>query len=81
MGVFEYKFDEYKFDKDGKELHRVLEDKELMDFKIYAKICPALYAEIESQYGDNKNHFYYLSEEAQVQYQQIRHGIVFNIKK
>ena len=68
---------ENKFDEDGKEMHKVLDDKELMDSKIYAKIYPELYAEIESQYGNNKNQLYYLSKEAYMQYQQKSNGLIF----
>lgn len=67
---------EYKFDKDGREMCKVLEDKEIMDSKIYAKIFPELYEEIKSQYDNNKNHFYYLSEKAHLQYQQKKHGFI-----
>lgn len=72
---------EYKFDEDGKVMHKVLDDKELMDSKIYANIYPELYAEIESQYGNNKNQFYYLTETAYTQYQQMRNGLIFRVTK
>ena len=41
---------EYTFDKDGREMCKVLEDKEIIDAKIYAKIFPELYKEIKNNF-------------------------------
>ena len=67
---------EYTFDKDDREMCKVSEDKEIIDSKIYAKIFPELYAEIKAQYGNSKNHFYYLSKKAHLQYQQKKYGLL-----
>jgi len=67
---------EYTFDKDDTEMCKVLEDKEIIDFAIYAKIFPDLYAEIKAQYGTNENQFYYLSKKAHLQYQQKKYGLI-----
>ena len=72
---------EYTFDKDGREMCRVLEDKNIKDSKIYAKIFPELYAEIKSQYDNSENHFYYLSEKAHLQYQQKKYGLLHSAEK
>lgn len=67
---------EYTFDKDGREMCKVMEDKEIIDAKIYAKIFPELYKEIKEQYSHSQNHFYYLSEKARLQYKQKKFGLV-----
>lgn len=67
---------EYAFDVNGKEMCRVLEDKEIFESEIYAKVFPELYAEIKLQYHDSKAHFYYLSAKAHEQYQQKKFGLI-----
>ena len=67
---------ECAYGEDGQEMYKVLDDEEIMMSKIYSKLFPELYAEIEAQYNNCKNHFYYLSKKAHLQYLQKKFGLI-----
>lgn len=66
---------EQKFDN-GKKLYKILDDAQLAESPVYAKIFPDLYAEVKAQYGSAESHWYSLSDTAHRQYMQHQNGLV-----
>lgn len=60
----------------NREMHRILDDNDLISSPVYKKIFPELYLEIKSQFETANNHWYCLSDEAYKQYRQHHFGIV-----